>query len=108
IKELANIIGGGTPTTTVSEYWNGSIIWVSPTDITGQKNKYLTSSERKITEKGLANSAAVLLPKGTLLLCTRATIGELAITAQPTATNQGFKNLVCFEGTDNEWLYYAV
>lgn len=108
IKKLANIIGGGTPSTTVSKYWNGSIVWVVPTDITGQKNKYLSLSERRITEKGLANSAAVVLPKGTLLLCTRATIGELAIAAQPTATNQGFKNLVCFDDIDNEWLYYAI
>lgn len=108
IRDLANIVSGGTPSKTVSEYWNGSIVWVTPTDITGQKSKYLSSSERKITEQGLVNSAAVLLPTGTLLLCTRATIGELAIAAQPTATNQGFKNLVCFDSTDNEWLYYAI
>ncbi|MFA5689075.1 MAG: restriction endonuclease subunit S [Kiritimatiellales bacterium] len=108
IQKLANIISGGTPSTVISEYWDGSIVWISPTDITRQKTKYLSSSERKITEKGLANSAAVLLPTGTLLLCTRATIGELAIAAQPTATNQGFKNLVCFDNTDNEWLYYAI
>lgn len=108
IKELARIISGGTPNTAVSEYWGGSIVWVAPTDITEQKSKFLSSSRRKITENGLTNSAAVLLPAGTILLCTRATIGELAIAAQPTATNQGFKNLVCFENIDNEWLYYAI
>jgi type I restriction enzyme S subunit len=108
ICELADIISGGTPRTTVAEYWDGTIIWVAPTDITGQKQKYLKTSERKITELGLEQSAAVLLPKNTLLLCSRATIGELAIAVQPTATNQGFKNLVTFAGTDTEWLYYAI
>jgi type I restriction enzyme S subunit len=108
IRELAEIVSGGTPSTTISDYWNGNIIWVSPTDITGQKCKYLTTSERRITQLGLAKSTAVLLPKGAILLCSRATIGELAIASQPTATNQGFKNLICFENTDNEFLYYAV
>lgn len=108
IRELADIISGGTPSTSVSEYWDGNIVWVSPSDVTVQKSKYLYSSARKITEKGLENSAAILLPAGTILLCSRATIGELAIAAQPTATNQGFKSLVCFDGTDNVWLYYAV
>lgn len=108
IKELADIISGGTPRTTVSEYWDGDIIWVTPTDITRQKSKYLSTSERKITKLGLDQSGAVLLPRGTILLCSRATIGELAIAAQHTATNQGFKNLVCFADTDNEFLYYAI
>lgn len=108
IRELADIISGGTPNTSVSEYWDGNIMWVSPSDVTVQKSKYLYSSARKITEKGLENGAATLLPVGTILLCSRATIGELAIAAQPTATNQGFKSLVCFNGTDNVWLYYAV
>lgn len=108
IRELADIFNGGTPSTTIPEYWDGNIVWVVPTDVTGQKNKYLTSSERKITNKGLMNSAAVLLPIGTILLCSRATIGELAIAAEPMTTNQGFKNLVCFTDTDNEWLYYAL
>lgn len=108
IKELANIVSGGTPSTTVAEYWDGSIVWIAPTDITRKKSKYLSSSERKITESGLANSGAILLPTGALLLCTRATIGELSIAAQPLATNQGFKNLICFDGIDNQWLYYAM
>lgn len=106
--ELADIVSGGTPKTSVNEYWDGNIIWVVPTDITGQRQKYLSSSERKITKLGLSQSGATLLPAGTILLCSRATIGDLAIAAQPTATNQGFKNLVCFPETDNEFLYYAI
>ena len=108
ISELADIKSGGTPPTTVSEYWDGDIVWVVPTDITNKKSKYITKSQRTITKLGLENSAAELLPKGTILLCSRATIGELAIAAQPMSTNQGFKNLVCHTDTDNEFLYYAL
>jgi len=108
IRDLAEIYSGGTPSTTVSEYWNGDIVWIVPTDITGQKNKYITNSKRKITDKGLANSAAIFLPEGSILLCSRATIGELAIATRTMTTNQGFKNLVCFSDIDNEWLYYAL
>ena len=108
VGDLADIFSGGTPRTGVSEYWNGNIVWVTPSDITGQREKYLTHSEHNITQQGLNNSAATLLPTGTILLCTRATIGELAIAAQPTATNQGLKNLVCHGDTINEFLYYAL
>ena len=108
IQELADIVSGGTPQTTVSEYWDGNIIWVVPTDITNQRKKYINASERMITELGLINSAAILLPKGTILLCSRATIGELAISLLPVTTNQGFKNLICYSEIDNEYIYYAI
>ncbi|MCM1129591.1 MAG: restriction endonuclease subunit S [Alistipes senegalensis] len=108
IKTLANISSGGTPNTSIEKYWHGDIVWIVPTDITESHKKYISSSKRKITEKGMKNSAATLLPPGTLLLCTRATIGELAIAATPVSTNQGFKNLSCFDNVDNEWLYYAI
>jgi type I restriction enzyme S subunit len=108
IKDIAEIISGGTPRTSIAEYWDGNVIWVTPSDITSQHSKYLFTSEREITDEGLANSAATLLPKGTILLCTRATIGELSIAAKPVATNQGFKNLVCRKNYDNEFIYYAI
>ncbi|MBL4937787.1 restriction endonuclease subunit S [Clostridium sp. YIM B02515] len=108
IRNIADIYSGGTPSTCNPSYWNGDIIWCTPSDITNQKSKYLKTTERCITKEGLANSGATLLPKGTLLLCTRATIGEVVIATTRVATNQGFKNLVCRDSFDNEFIYYAI
>ena len=108
IGECANIVSGGTPSTVVSEFWGGDILWCTPTDITKAKNKFLSRTERTITERGLHKSAAVLLPIGTILLCSRATIGEACITTKPISTNQGFKNLVCYNHVSNEFLYYLI
>src|SRR5690625_2873655 len=74
IGDVTIIQNGGTPQTNIPEYWNGGIKWCTPTDITKNNYKYLYNTERTITEKGLQNSSATLLPKGTLLLCSRATI----------------------------------
>ena len=108
IKELTEIIGGGTPSTSVQSFWEGTITWVVPSDITSQKNKYIESSVRQISTHGLNNSAAVILPIGTIIVCSRATIGEIAISLKPLATNQGFKNLVCNSEIYNEFLYYTL
>ena len=107
IGDLVNILNGGTPSTRVSKYWNGDINWCTPSDITKQSTKYIFSTERTITKEGLSDSGAVFLPKGTILLCTRATIGESSIAGDQICTNQGFKNLVCI-AVDNEFLYYAL
>jgi type I restriction enzyme S subunit len=108
IGECAEIISGGTPSTTVTDYWDGNISWCTPTDITKAKSKYLSATERTISDKGLQQSAAVLLPIGTILLCSRATVGEMCIAEKPIATNQGFKNLICNEKVNNEFLYYLL
>jgi len=106
---LAKIVSGGTPRTEVPGYWDGHIPWCTPTDITSCRGKYLTKTERLITREGLQNSSATLLPPGALLLCTRATIGDVKIAKQPTATNQGFKSLVVHaDKVNNEFLYYAL
>ena len=108
LGEIAVIVSGGTPRTSEPTYWNGGIKWCTPTDITRHAGKYLAETERTISHSGLNNSGAVLLPIGTLLLCSRATIGELKIAAEPVCTNQGFKSLVCRPGTSNELLYYKL
>ena len=108
IGELTDIVNGGTPSTAIAEYWNGGINWCTPSDITEKKTKYLSNTEKTITEKGLSESSASLLPIGTILLCSRATIGEMSIAASEMATNQGFKNLICKKEVDNEFLYYAL
>ena len=108
LGDIAEIISGGTPKTNVPEYWNGSIKWCTPTDITKCSGKYLFETERTISTKGLVNSSAELLPNGSLLLCSRATIGEIKIAAVEISTNQGFKSLVCKSEVSNEFLYYKL
>ena len=100
-------MGGGTPDTTVQEYWNGGIQWFTPSEI--GKNKYTDKSERTITQDGLNNSSAKVLPINTILLSTRATIGESSIAKTECCTNQGFQSLIANEEiTCYEYLYYLV
>lgn len=108
LGDVAEIVSGGTPRTNEPSYWNGGIKWCTPTDITRHSGKYLTETKRTITRDGLKNSGAVLLPVGALLLCSRATIGELNISGTPICTNQGFKSLVCSPQVSNEFLYYKL
>jgi type I restriction enzyme S subunit len=107
VSRYGDVVGGGTPSTAYSDYWNGTIAWCTPTDITGTKGRTIAHTSRYITELGLNNSAAVLLPAGTVLLCTRATIGEARITTIPITTNQGFKNIVLKDGSAL-FLYYLL
>lgn len=108
IGECVQIHQGGTPRTTDATFWNGDIVWLTPGEITKHDDLFIDNSERKITKKGLEHSSAELLPAGTILLCTRATIGDLAIAAIPLATNQGFKNLVCKKQIDNIFFSYLL
>ncbi|HOY76679.1 MAG TPA: restriction endonuclease subunit S [Hyphomonadaceae bacterium] len=106
--DAAEIVSGGTPSRFVPEYWDGAIPWVTPTDISASRGKYLSSTAERITKKGLSHSAAKLLPAGTVLLTSRATIGEARIATMQLCTNQGFKSLIAREGVDSEFLYYQV
>lgn len=108
LGDLAEIVSGGTPKTNEPLYWNGGIKWCTPTDITGCPGKYLVETERTISALGLNNSGARLLPIGSLLLCSRATIGEIKIAYQEICTNQGFKSLICKPDTCNEFIYYKL
>ena len=92
LGELADIIGGGTPSTSVLEYWNGDIDWYAPAEI-GNKI-FLNNSEKKITNIGLQKSSARLLPVGTVLFTSRAGIGNTAILLKEGTTNQGFQSIV--------------
>ena len=107
ISKLATIVGGGTPDTTVQEYWNGGIQWFTPSEI--GKKKYADKSERTISREGLSNSSAKLLPINTILLSTRATIGESSIAKVECCTNQGFQSLIANEKiVCYEYMYYLV
>jgi type I restriction enzyme, S subunit len=92
LGEVADIIGGGTPSTSNKEYWNGDIDWYSPVEI-GERT-YVDSSQKKITELGLQKCSAKVLPIGTVLFTSRAGIGNTAILANEGATNQGFQSIV--------------
>jgi len=98
IDSVCQAVGGGTPSTKKGEYWlDGDIKWATPSDITSLKSPVIFDTERKINEKGLNNSSARMLPEGTILLTSRATVGLLAISAVPITTNQGFISIVCSE-----------
>ena len=109
LGEISKIVGGGTPSTLVSDYWDGMIPWLTPKDLTNYRYKYIIAGERSITERGLNNSSTRLLPKGSILLTSRAPIGYLAIAENPICTNQGFKSLIADETKVNtQFLYYLL
>ena len=92
LGELAEIVGGGTPSTGIDSYWDGNIDWYAPAEIGEQI--YLESSQRKITEEGLKKCSAKILPIGTVLFTSRAGIGKTAILLKEGCTNQGFQSIV--------------
>ena len=92
LGELSNIVGGGTPSTSNPEYWDGDIDWYAPAEIGEQS--YVSKSKKTITELGLKRSSARILPVGTVLFTSRAGIGNTAILAKEATTNQGFQSIV--------------
>ena len=108
LGDIADIWNGATPSTQVPAYWNGTIPFVTPTDVTETTGRYLDATRRSITAEGLASCPTRLLPVGTILVCSRATIGEIKIAATSLSTNQGFKALVCRGRTFNEFVYYLL
>ena len=108
VGEVATIIGGGTPSTTKPEYWGGEIAWLSPKDLSRNPSRFTYFGERNITEAGLASSSARMLPKGAVLLTSRAPIGYVTIAGQPICTNQGFKSLILDESQNSEFWYYLL
>ena len=109
LEELAEIRSGGTPSTGVPSFWDGDIPWCTPTDITALNgHKYLRETSRLITPLGLNASSAEMIPAQSVVMTSRATIGECAINAVPLSTNQGFKNFIPFVKTDVDFLYYLL
>ena len=105
LGDVCDIVGGGTPDTEKSEYWNEDINWFTPSEI--GTTKYAVKSSRQISKLGILKSSAKLLPRGTILLTSRATLGEMAITRQECCTNQGFQSLIIKPGYLNEFIYYC-
>lgn len=92
ISDIAQVVGGGTPDTKNTDYFNGDINWFTPTEI--GLTRYVSESKIKITAEGLKNSAAKIIPAGNILLTSRATIGEMSFNLVDCSTNQGFQSLI--------------
>jgi type I restriction enzyme, S subunit len=108
LADVADIRSGGTPRTKNPAFWNGGLPWCTPTDITAlQGGKYLSRTERTISHAGLRASSAEVIPPNSVIMTTRATIGECAINKVHMTTNQGFKNLIP-STADAEFLYYLM
>lgn len=108
LSELCELIGGGTPKTSVAEYWNGDIPWLSVTDFnTGRK--YCFDAEKKITEKGLKESSTKILKKGQIIISARGTVGVISMLGNDMAFNQSNYGINAKEGlTTNDFLYYLL
>lgn len=95
ISDLGTVVGGSTPSKTKPEYYTESgIAWITPKDLSINKSKFVSHGENDITELGLKNSSAAIMPEGTVLFSSRAPIGYIAIAAGEVTTNQGFKSVV--------------
>ena len=109
MKEIGNIISGGTPSTNNPSYWDGEIPWITPKDLSKSTDRYIYNGERNLTLEGLNNSSANLLPLNSVLLSSRAAIGYLALAGTNLCTNQGFKSIICNENIVlPKYLYYLL
>ncbi len=109
LKHIGNIIGGGTPKTAISDYWDGDIPWITPADLSGYDDIFISSGARNISVIGLNKSSAQLLPKGTVLFSSRAPIGYTAIASNEISTNQGFKSFVpATSEITSKYIYYCL
>ncbi len=106
IGEVCDVVNGGTPKTGITAYWDGPHQWVTPAEMGKRSSPYIVVTERAITDAGLQNSSARLLPPHSVIMSSRAPIGHLVINTSPMATNQGCKGLVPRNGLDAKYLYY--
>lgn len=110
IETVTEVVSGGTPSSKHPEYYTedheDSIAWVTPADLSGYKEKYISHGRRSITKSGYDSCSAKLMPKGTVLFSSRAPIGYTVIAANEISTNQGFKSFVPIVGVNETYLYY--
>ena len=105
LGEICQIVSGSTPKTSVNDYWDGDIDWITPAELTND-SYILNESARKITELGVQKTGLKPFPKGTVILSSRAPIGKVAIAGKEMYCNQGFKNLICSDAILPEYLYW--
>ena len=106
IGDIAQVVGGGTPSTKDPDNFHGDIPWLTPKDLSGPHDRYVSRGARNLSQRGLDGSSATLLPANSVLLSTRAPIGYVALAKSPTSTNQGFRSLITNEHCDPQYLYY--
>jgi len=106
IGDVCDVVNGGTPKTTVPEYWGGSHLWITPAEMGKRLSPFVDDTERKITDLGLRDSSARLLPPNSVILSSRAPIGYLVINNKPMATNQGCRGLIPRERIQSKFLYH--
>jgi type I restriction enzyme S subunit len=106
IKDVADVINGGTPKTTTTEFWDGEHFWITPAEMGSRSSPYLGDSRRTLTDTGLARSSASLVPPKSVILSTRAPIGHLVVNTEEMAFNQGCRAVVPGEGLNYKYLYY--
>ena len=107
IADLGDVVGGGTPSKKRPEYYTQSgIAWITPKDLSNDHSKFISHGENDITELGLSQSSATLMPSGTVLFSSRAPIGYIAIADGDVTTNQGFKSIVPYEHIGSAFVYY--
>lgn len=106
VEDIAEVVGGGTPSTRDSTNFGGRVPWLTPRDLSHPHDRYVSHGTRNLTTKGLASCSARLLPAGSVLLSTRAPVGYVAIAKKPIAINQGFQGLIPTEKVRSEYMYY--
>jgi len=105
LGDVADIVGGGTPSTVIDTYWDGDIDWYAPAEIGNEI--FLNHSKKRLTELGLQNCSAKVLPIGTVLFTSRAGIGKTGILAIPGSTNQGFQSIIPHDGFLDTYFIYS-
>ena len=105
LGDVCDVVSGSTPKTANLEYWDGDILWITPAEL-NEDSHYIYDTTRKITEAGRDSASLTLLPKGTVLLSSRAPIGKVGIVGTEMCCNQGFKNLVCSPVIFNNYLFW--
>lgn len=107
LGQIAEVVGGGTPSTKDLSYWGGEVAWITPKDLARLDGRFVAVGDRSITVAGLEASSAKVVPSGTLIVSSRAPIGYVAIAASPLATNQGCRSLV-FKDDEPSFFYYVL
>ena len=105
LNNVLTAVGGTTPSTKNPDFWNGEIHWTTPRDLSNNNSPYLLDTARKITKTGLAKISSGLLPKGVLLMSSRAPVGYLAFSENPIAINQGYIAILDNKGLSKHFLY---
>lgn len=105
LDNVISVKGGTTPSTKESSFWDGDIYWSTPRDLSKHTSVFLFETERKITKDGLSQISSGILPRGTVLLSSRAPIGYLCITEIPVAINQGYIAIICDKLVSNYFIY---